>query len=229
MNMKKRTISYLILLFMIPVTIAIGVYFFADRSYVFISLVIVILASIAFFITFENRETNIRLLVVLAVMVALSVVGRFLFAAIPAFKPVTAIVTIMALYFGAEIGFLIGALSALISNIYFGQGPWTPFQMFAWGMIGFMAGLPFIRQVLLQNRFMLALFGVFAGVIFSLMMDIWAVLSIDGTFNRNRYLAAIGLSIPFMIIYAVSNVVFLLLTIKPIGEKLARIKTKYGL
>ena len=70
-------------------------------------------------------------------MVALSVTGRF----IPFFKPVTALTVLTAVYLGGEAGFLCGALSAVISNFWFGQGPWTPFQMLAWGMIGLFAGL----------------------------------------------------------------------------------------
>lgn len=225
----KRWINYSVLLLIIPITIWLGITLFADRSYVFISLVIVLLTLLPFFITFEKRQTSTRLLVVLAVLVALSVVGRFLFAAIPGFKPVTAIVILSAIYFGAEAGFLVGALTALISNIYFGQGPWTPFQMFAWGIIGFSAGLPLIRRLLVKSKLALLLIGMFSGIFFSLLMDIWTVLSIDGTFNWKRYVTAVGLSVPFMITYAISNVIFLLLTIKPIGEKLARIKMKYGI
>ncbi|HLR71066.1 MAG TPA: ECF transporter S component, partial [Pseudogracilibacillus sp.] len=167
--------------------------------------------------------------VILAAMIAFSVVGRFVFAAIPGFKPVTAIVILTALSFGREAGFLVGALTALLSNIYFGQGPWTPFQMFSWGTIGFIAGTPFIRQLLSKNRWMLIVFGLFSGVLFSLLMDIWTVISIDGMFNIKRYITVVTLSFPFMLTYALSNVVFLLLTIKPIGDKLTRIKTKYGI
>ena len=225
----KRWVNYSLLLLIIPITIWLGITLFADRSYVFISLVIVLLTLLPFFITFEKRQTSTRLLVVLAVLVALSVVGRFLFAAIPGFKPVTAIVILSAIYFGAEAGFLVGALTALISNIYFGQGPWTPFQMFAWGIIGFSAGLPLIRRLLVNSKLALLLIGMFSGIFFSLLMDIWTVLSIDGTFNWKRYVTAVGLSVPFMITYAISNVIFLFLTIKPIGEKLARIKMKYGI
>ncbi|MFD2129776.1 ECF transporter S component [Pseudogracilibacillus auburnensis] len=227
--MKKQWISYIVLLLFIPLTIWVGVSFFDDRGYVFISFVIVLFTLVPFFLTFEHRETNVRLLVVLAAMIALSVVGRFIFAALPGFKPVTAIVILTALYFGPEAGFLVGALTAIISNMYFGQGPWTPFQMFAWGIVGLLAGLPDIRTMLLKNKFVLILFGLLAGVFFSLLMDIWTVLSIDGVFNMKRYVAAVSLSIPFMLTYAVSNVVFLLLTIKPIGDKLERVKSKYGL
>jgi len=227
--MKKRWINYAIFVLIIPLIIWFGITFFDDRKYVFISFIIVLLTFMPFFLSFEQRKVSTRLLVVLAVMIALSVVGRFLFAAIPGFKPVTAIVILTAIYFGAEAGFLVGALTALISNIYFGQGPWTPFQMFAWGMIGLLAGLPFIRELLHKSKISLIMFGLFAGVFFSLLMDIWTVISIDGEFNLKRYIAAVSLSVPFMVTYAVSNVIFLLLTIKPIGEKLERIKTKYGI
>src|SRR5690625_555467 len=142
--MKNRWINYIILLLLVPITIWLGTTMFDDRKYVFISFVIVILTMIPFFLTFEKKDSSIRYMVIIAVMTALSVVGRFLFAAIPGFKPVTAIVILPAIYFGAEAGFLLGALTALLSIIYFGQGPWTPFQMFAWGIIALIAGLPFI-------------------------------------------------------------------------------------
>lgn len=227
--MRKQWISYLCLLLLVPIAIIVGVVFFEDRSYIFISFVIVALASIAFFIYYESNEVNSRTLVILAILVALSVIGRFIFAAIPGFKPVTAIVVIAAIFFGSEMGFLVGTLSALISNFYFGQGPWTPFQMFSWGMIGFIAGMPFIRTYLQNNKLLLSLYGIFAGIIYSLLMDIWTVMSFDGVFNVKRYIAAVSLSLPFMGMYALSNVIFLLLTIKPIGEKLKRLQTKYGL
>jgi len=227
--MKKQWINYIVLLLLVPISIWIGVTMFDDRKYVFISFVIVILTIIPFFLTFENKDSSIRYMVVIAVMTALSVVGRFLFAAVPGFKPVTSIVILTATYFGAEAGFLVGALTALISNIYFGHGPWTPFQMFAWGMIGFIAGLPYIRKMMMNNKLLLVLFGLFAGVFFSLLMDVWTVLSIDGVFNVKRYITVVSLSVPFMVTYAVSNVIFLLATVKPIGDKLQRIKTKYGI
>lgn len=227
--MKKQWINYVILLLLVPISIWVGVTMFDDRKYVFISFVLVILVLIPFFLSFEQKDASIRYMVVIAVMTALSVVGRFLFAAIPGFKPVTAIVILTAVYFGVEAGFLVGALTALISNFYFGQGPWTPFQMFAWGMTGFIAGIPFIRKILMDNKLILVLFGMVAGVFFSLLMDVWTVLSVDGVFNVKRYITVVTLSVPFMITYAVSNVIFLLITIKPIGDKLERIKTKYGI
>lgn len=227
--MQKQWINYAILLIVVPAVIWLGVSVFDDRRYVFISSVIAIVTIVPFLLTFEKKDSSIRYMVIIAVLTALSVAGRFLFAAIPGFKPVTAIVMLAAVYFGAEAGFLVGALTAFISNIYFGHGPWTPFQMLAWGLTGFLVGLPFIRHILRNNTFILIISGLFAGVFFSLVMDVWTVISIDGVFNITRYIAAVGMSTPFMITYAVSNAVFLLLTVKPIGEKLDRIKKKYGI
>lgn len=227
--MRNKKINYFIIMILIPLSIALGVILFKDRKYNLISIIIAFLSCLPIFFSFEKGKTSTRKMTILSVMVAISVAGRFVFAAIPGFKPVTAIVVITAIYFGSEAGFLTGSLSAIISNIYFGQGPWTPFQMFSWGMLGLIAGLPFMRKLLLKNKFILAIYGIFAGVIYSLMMDVWTVLAMDGVFNARRYLAAVTTALPFMAIYAVSNVVFLMLAIKPFGEKLERIKTKYGI
>ena len=136
-------------------------------------------------------------------------------------------VVITAMYFGSEAGFMTGALSALISNFYFGQGPWTPFQMFSWGILGLIAGI--IARQLRESKVVLVIYGIVSGVLYSLLMDVWTVLSADGYFNLSRYLAAVASAVQFTVIYAVSNVIFLLLFAKPIGKILERIKRKYEL
>lgn len=198
------------------------------RSYNLISIIIAFLACVPFYVTYEKREGSIRRMVLLAVMTAISVVGRVLFTVIPAFKPVSAIVTLSGIFMGPQSGFLVGSLSAIISNIFFGQGPWTPFQMLAWGLIGMFAGLPGMNRIL-RKRIPLAIYGVFAGIFYSLFLDIWSVFSLGGTWSWARYLIALSTSLPVTIVYAVSNVVFLMLTVKPIGEKLNRIQIKHGI
>lgn len=225
--MLKSVIKYSIWLIFIPLMVLVGVFLFHDKQYAWISLCIVISGGIPFILTFEKKDTNTKKMLLIAVMTSVSVVGRLVFAPIPGFKPVSAMVIITAMYLGKEAGFMTGALSAVISNFYFGQGPWTPFQMFVWGLIGLLAGI--FEKKLKQNRWFLYLYGIFAGVIFSLLMDIWTVLWWDGTFHLKRYLAAIISAGGYTVVYAVSNVVFLLLAAKPIGEKLERIKCKYGI
>lgn len=227
--MHSRLLRLFILLTIVPAIIGIGTFIFEDRKYVFISFILVGITLLSFILSIEKKQSNTRYLIVIAVLTALSVVGRFIFVALPGFKPVAAIVIVTAVYFGSEAGFLVGALTALISNMYFGHGPWTPFQMFAWGVIGLIAGLPWIRVMIEKHKWMIVIIGLFAGVFFSLLMDFWTVLSIDGVFNISRYLTAVGFSLPFMTVYAVSNIVFLLIIVKPAGDLLDRIKKKYGI
>ena len=225
--MAKNIIRYGIWFLLIPAAIVLGITVFEDRQYAFVSLAVAALALIPLFMSFERRAHKTTELVVIAVMTALSVLGRFVFAAVPGFKPVSAIVIITAMYLGGEAGFVTGALSAFISNFYFGQGAWTPFQMFAWGTVGFLGGL--LARPLKRSRIVLAVYGVFAGVLYSFLMDIWTVIWIDGYFNLPRYFTAIGTAASVTVIYAVSNVVFLELFSYPIGKILGRVKTKYGL
>lgn len=194
--------------------------------YALSSMLMTLLALVLFSCGFERRKTGSRRMILVSVMTALSVLGRFVFAAIPAFKPITAVVVITAIYLGSEAGFLTGALSALISNFYFGQGPWTPFQMLSWGLLGLLAGL--LNRPLRRSRIALSLYGVFAGVAYSFIMDIWTVLWYNGSFSPALYTAALATALPYTVLYAVSNVVFLNLLSRPFGEKLDRVRIKYG-
>jgi len=99
--------------------------------------------------------------------------------------------------------------------------------MFTWGLIGLFAGI--FSQVLKVNRLLLAIYGIFAGILYSLLMDIWTVLWYDNQFHMQLYLTAIVSALPYTIIYAFSNIIFLLWLTKPIGDKLLRIKKKYGI
>jgi energy-coupling factor transport system substrate-specific component len=196
-------------------------------TYIGLSVLIMILTIAAFYLRFEKKKVRSRRLVIIAVMTALSVLGRFIFGALPAFKPITAIVIVTAIWMGPECGFMVGTLTALISNFYFGQGPWTPFQMLAWGFIGLTAGL--LSKPLKKNMVLLAIFGALSGVFYSCFMDIWTVLFYEEGFVWTLYKAALITAIPYIISYAVSTVVFLLLIGKPFGEKFDRVINKYGI
>ena len=118
-------------------------------------------------------------------------------------------------------------MTALISNFYFGQGPWTPYQMLAWGLVGLFAGL--LAPLLRRNLIITCVYGALAGVIFSLIMDINTAMWYTNVFDFGVYATKIASSLPFTITYAVSNVIFLLLLAKPIGKKIERLKIKYGI
>lgn len=115
------------------------------RHYYLISLAIICVALAVFALRFEGRKPRAREVVVIAVLVALAVAGRAAFFMVPQFKPVAALVIIAGVALGAETGFLVGVLSGFVSNFVFGQGPWTPFQMIGFGLLGLLAGLVFSR------------------------------------------------------------------------------------
>ena len=223
----KKGLRLLIPLVGMPLLVVWGGWKLGDRFYAWGILGMVILTQALFFAGFDRRQTGARRLVIASVMTALSVLGRIVFAPIPGFKPITAVVVISAVWLGGETGFLVGSLSALISNFFSGQGPWTPFQMFAWGMLGWIAGG--LAGPLKKSRLALAAYGAFAGAAYSLFMDIWTVLWYHGGIRWDLYAAAVVSALPYMASYAASNVIFLLLMRKPFGEKLERIQIKYGI
>lgn len=225
---KRLVLTLVTVLALIPAVIVLGILLLGDRRYNLISILVALLALLPFFIRLERRETSVRELVILSVMTALSVVGRLIFAPLPFFKPVSAVTVISGIAFGPEAGFLVGSLSAIVSNLFYGQGPWTPFQMFLWGMIGFVAGFIFKRGK--TPRFLsLAVAGVVSGAVFSLGMDIWVTLSADGDFSLARYLSYVAAALPVTATYAVSSTVFLLLLTRPLLAKTERLRTKFGI
>lgn len=202
--------------------------FLGNEKHMLISIISAIITCIPFFIRFENSHNTSREVVMISVMIALCIAGRFIFSIIPHFKPVTALVIITGVYFGSEAGFITGSMTALLSNMQHGQGPWTVFQMAAWGLIGTTAGL-LSRKSLLKNRYILLPFSGICGILYSSIMDIYTTISVDSTFSIERYISYVIVSMPVMLEYIASNVIFILILEKPIGKKLARIKTKYGI
>ena len=225
--MKAFLRKYGIPLAALPALVLCVLFVSDNKRAALVSTVFAVLACVPFFLSFERGKSSSKKLMIVAVMTALSVLGRFVFAPLPAFKPVTALVVITAMYLGSRAGFMTGALSAVLSDFYFGQGPWTPFQMLSWGLIGFAAGIA--APALKKSRVLLALYGIAAGAVFSLIMDVWTVVWYDGSFKPGLMLAAVTASLPFTAIYAVSNALFLLLLAKPVGKKLDRLTLKYGI
>ena len=124
-------------------------YLLGDRKYLFISLLVLLEVMLPFALLFERRGDRRRASSCsLAVLSALCVAGRAAFSALPQFKPVLALVIVSGVALGGEAGFLTGALAMLLSNVMYGQGPWTPWQMFAMGLCGFLAGVLYRRGLL---------------------------------------------------------------------------------
>ncbi|MGX7136991.1 hypothetical protein RV15_GL001377 [Enterococcus silesiacus] len=207
----------------------VGAVLLQASQYQIISMLLVIAACFPIYYRYERKQINIKELVLIAVLTAVAVLGRFLFYMIPAITPMTAIIIISGICLGAEVGFLVGSLSAVTSNILFGQGPWTPFQMFSWGMIGLVAGLPWLQKRLKKSYWFLALYGILAGFFFSFFMDLWTVFSIDRSFSWQRYLALLLSAVPYTMSYCFSNAFFSCFLFRTIQTKLQRILVKYDI
>lgn len=230
-KLTKRTVAAAVLiLLLIPATILFGIFFLNDRKYYFVSLLIILYSMVPFVLVFEKRKPQVRELMVIAVLAALAVAGRAAFFMVPQFKPVVAIVIIAGVCFGAESGFLVGAVSGFVSNFFFGQGPWTPWQMFCFGIIGFLAGILFRKGWLRTTKLPLCIFGglttffIYGGII-----NIGSLMMSTPRFTWQSLALTYAAAIPMDLVHAFSTVVFLFLISQPLLEKLERMKIKYGL
>ena len=232
--MKKSTLFSLVVIFLlIPATLYLGSKM-TGRAYYITSTLMIIEIMLPFFFAFETRKPQARELVLLAVMSALAVAARVLIQ-IPAFKPILGVIMIAGIALGAEAGFLTGAVSAFASNFFFSQGPWTPWQMMAYGIAGFLAGLlfhkrrPFASKPWLSAA-VLAVYG-FVSIVFLVgpLLDTCSIFTVSASitwkFVTTVYAAGF---IPNVILGSATAVTMLLLS-GPLLGKLDRLITKYGL
>lgn len=230
--MKKTTIvSVLTLLVLVPATLYLGTHL-RGRWYYLTSTLVIVEAMAPFFLLFEARRPQARELVILAVMSALAVAGRVAIP-IPNFKAITGIVMITGMAFGPQAGFMTGAISAFASNFFYTQGPWTPWQMMAYGVGGFLAGLLFYGRQWKQPRMALLIQTVFAFIAVVLvvgpLLDACTIFTTGARFSWNFAFAVFAAGFPHNVIHGLFCGATVLLLSKPLLAKLNRLKTKYGM
>lgn len=225
-NREPRTLALLYFL-AVPAALAACIYWQIEQT-ALLSTVIVLASLVPFFVRFERARPRPRDFMPVVVLTALSVTGRLLFAALPNFKPVSAIVILAGLCFGKHSGFLTGALSALVSNLFFGQGPWTPWQMYAWGLMGYAAGA-LGRTKLGEKPWAVLSYGAVASFGYGFLLNTWYLFSFLQPVSWPVAAAAYGAGAVFDISHALSTVAFLSLTLWPWRKQLTRIRQKYGL
>ena len=230
-KLSKRTLAAMFLIIMlIPLTLFVGTAYLGNRKYYFTALLILVETMLPFFLIFEGRKPQARELVLIASLCAMAVAGRAMFFMLPNFKPVMALTIIAGVAFGGETGFLVGAVTMLVSNIMFSQGPWTPWQMFAMGIIGFLAGILFRKGWLRRTKSALAVFGVLCGIIiYGGIMNPASALMVTPKINMGVILSYYVTGFPMDCVHGFSTALFLYLAAEPFLEKLDRIKVKYGL
>lgn len=228
-KLNRTYLAALFILLLIPFTIYAGVHYWQDSEYYLVSMLILGECMLPFFLIFEGRHPKARELVIIAVFCALAVAGRALFFMLPQFKPVMAIVIIAGIALGGESGFLVGALTMLISNIFLGMGPWTPWQMFAMGLVGFLGGIIFHASCK-HKKYPICFFGFFAAlIIYGGIMNPASAIMSHQVLSIPVLVSYYTFGLPMDLVQGLSTFIFLWFLAEPILEKMERIKRKYGL
>lgn len=209
-------------------TLILGGMFLDDRKYYFISLAVLVEVMAAFFILFEGRRPKSREIAVMAVICALAVAGRAAFFMLPQFKPVAALVIIAGMTLGGGSGFIVGAVTMLVSNMLFSQGPWTPWQMFAMGLVGLIAGG--LSGFLRGGKGRLCVFGALVTiVVYGGLMNLSSALIWARQPDIRVILTYFVTGFPMDCVHAAATALFLWFGAEPMCEKLDRLRVRYGL
>ncbi len=226
---KRRIVSVLIFCVLIPIIVILGYFFLKGSQYYIVSLMIVVCSMFPFFYSLERKKLQVRELVVMASVIAIAVSSRAAFFFFAQVKPMCAVLVIAAISFGAEFGFVSAALAMFLSNFIYGQGFWTAFQMLAMGLTVFLCAA-LSKTFKVKNRFVLgAVSAVLCLVVYGIIADMSSVFMMATELSLSS-VAAIYLSgLPFNLIHAVTTGVIVTAVQPVIGEKLERIKIKYGL
>lgn len=197
-----------------------------SRVFYLVSLAVAICAIVMFYLSYEGRKPKEREIVLVCVLCAVAVVSRVMFFMLPQFKPMGAVIIICAICFGREWGFLIGSISAFVSNFLFSQGPFTPFTMLGFGLLGYVAGLLFYKRQ--PKTWLVCLYG-FIGtfVIYGGIVNWSSVLMVTDNITWQYVAAVFGAGLYFDLIHSVSCAFFLAVIGKNLTERLERIQKRY--
>ncbi len=223
---KEKLMPFMCLVCVVA-TVFSGIYLFDNRKYYFISLAVIFEIFLFFICSFDKKSQKAKELVLISVICAIGVMGRIVFAPFSQVKPVCAIVIIAGSCFGAQGGFLTGAVTAFVSNMYFSQGPWTPWQMLAFGIIGFWAGIVLKRKKT-EERLFVSIFGFLTTVlIYGGITNPSSILVYEKNPTLKMILASFIPGLPMDIVHGISTFFFLWFLYRPMRENVERIKKKY--
>ncbi len=245
---NRHTLSILlevVALFATPIILAVEMIYFPDFTAAS-SIILAIISVALFMLSFETQKPSVAKLVPTAVFSALGAAGRIAFALLAYVKPVSAVAIFAGAFLGRHAGFLVGALSALLSNVFFGQGSWTPWQMYAWGLVGYLGGLLATftpahstaagHEALSQGEkphklppFLLMAWAFISGPFFGLVMNVYFVIGFVHPLTLESALLAFAASVPLDLTHGVATLIFLILLWLPWQTSVDRILTKYNL
>ncbi len=172
-----------------------------------ISFTFVTLTVLGFYAYFEDARRDVKLIAIIASLSAVASGGRVLFAAVPNVQPATFIIAVTGYVFGALPGFMVGSTTAVVSNIFIGQGPWTVWQMLGWGLCGLVSG--FLRKKdFLKKRFIFSIYCAFWGFLFGWIMNLYFVLGYVKPLVFKSFILSYSSSLGFDAFHAVGNFIF---------------------
>lgn len=173
-------------------------------------MAVAVLTILAMYFEFEQVASSAKEIALVSLMGTASAVFRLPFAPIPSVQPCTYLIVCAGYVFGPVAGFMVGAITAVVSNFFLGQGPWTLFQVFSWGLIGVLAGL--LGHANLRGRtrtLALVVFGVFSGYLFGAVMNLYYWASFDYPLTLRTFIAREATGIWFDTLHAIGNVLFI--------------------
>ncbi len=219
-SMHSHVLDALILI-LIPVSLLLCALFQVKQA-ALLTFAVAILGIVLFFVRWDHSAPDLKIILPTVVLGAIAALSRILFAVIPSVQPVTAICIIAGIVFGRKSGFLVGAIAALVSNFALGQGVWTSWQMYSWGVIGYLAGIMGSR-----SNTAVCIYGFCASYLFGFIMNTWSLVGFIHPITWQSALVLYGASIALDTAHAISTVVFLWALYLPWKKKLLRIKAKY--
>ncbi len=227
---KQNIISFICFLVLAPLSVLISVKNISSKNYLVSAIILIILSMIPFFAFFEKKKIKTSEVVLLAVMTALCVSSRAVFAFLPQVKPLCAFVIVTAVAFGPNAGFVTGALSMFVSNFIFGQGMFTAFQMLGMGLVGFFSALIFYEKKISNSRILISIIGgLLCFAVYGFIVDTCSVLMMTTDLSAKSVLGIYLSGASFNLLHGVSTAVMLFFIAKPMDDKFFRLRTKYGI
>ena len=225
---KSQIVMIVMLLVVIPATLLLGMRL-PGRSYYLLSAIVALEILVPFFMAFEGRRPKPRELVTVAVMAALVTIARVA-VPLPSFKPTFAVIMLAGIAFGPETGFIVGALGALGSDFFYGQGPFTPWQMMAYGMAGLLAGFVYQHNWVPRKNWVMGAFCFVCTVLFiGPLLDTSTVTIIATKFTWENMLPIYLSGFPVNVMQGLCSFLTMLFFGNAILEKLDRVRTQYGM
>ena len=195
----------------------------------FLTMLVTLACVGAFFMGYDSSVPSLRQVMPTVVLAAVAAAGRVLFAAVPDVKPVSAIAIVAGASLGRRQGFMVGALAALVSNLYFGQGAWTPLQMYAWGMVGSGAGILGDAGAFERAPWSVYAYGFVSALMYGAILNSWHVLGFVRPLTWQTAAAAFAAGIPLDVVHGTATVAFLLAIWAPWRRAIERVVRKYDL